>query len=424
MKKKSSLHLISAALVGHILEFFDFTMFMVFAVTIGESFFPTESKFAQVLLSLAVFAVGFLMRPIGGLYFGHIGDRYGRKQALTFSVMAMAAFTFGIALLPDYNSIGILAPVILVLLRLGQGFCVGGEGTGAAVFLLEHLDKLKPGFVGGIVNAGLISGILLAMLTGIILKTTFGENNDAWRYAFLIGGCVGVVGVYIRMTITETPVFSMMQKKQELSKLPIKEVLNGNKNNIIFAILYSGLFGVSGYLVVGFLNLFLTTILEYDPVLSLYFAAYGALTMVFMLPMFGMISDEIGYVKTMKVTCILVLLTSVPIFQLLSSNEISNVFAGVFCLSALSAAIHAPMYPLMMKMFSPSQRYSGIAFCMNIGIAIFGGTCSIICLWLIQQTNSLFAPAYYWSALSATTLFALMMRTRRSQGKENGAVQH
>ena len=151
MKNNSSLKVVLAAITGHALEFYDFTIYAVFALKIGELFFPNSSEFAQILSSLAVFAVGFVMRPVGGVVFGHIGDKYGRRRALIIAVSGMAIITFLVGLLPDYNSIGIAAPIMLVVFRLIQGLCVGGEGAGASIFVLEHMKGLKPGLVGGII---------------------------------------------------------------------------------------------------------------------------------------------------------------------------------------------------------------------------------------------------------------------------------
>lgn len=423
-KNSSTAHIISAALIGHILEFYDFTMYMVFAVKIGELFFPSDSAVAQTLSSLAVFAVGFLMRPIGGIYFGHIGDRYGRRKALTLSVIGMAFITFCMALLPSYNSIGILAPILLVIFRLGQGFCVGGEGTGAAIFVLEHLHKLKPGLVGGIVNSGLITGILLAMVTGIYLNNTYGVDSDAWRYAFMLGGVLGLIGVYIRLAVRETPIFEAVLKNKKTIEMPIKKVLSSNRKNVALAIIYSGLFGVSGYLIVGFLNIFFRTVMHNDPNISLQYAAFGSICMIIFLPTLGALSDLLGYTKTLVTSCIMVLLVSIPIFELLSGADEFNIYMGIFFLAALSSAIHAPLYPFMLRIFSPEQRYTGIAFCLNLGIAIFGGTCSMICLWLIQVTGSTFAPAYYWSIMSAATLMMILATRPRIVYSKDGAMQY
>jgi MHS family proline/betaine transporter-like MFS transporter len=424
MKRDSSFHLISAALAGHILEFYDFTMFMVFAVQLGALFFPNDSVIAQTLSSLAVFAVGFLMRPIGGIFFGHIGDTHGRKKALIISVLGMAACTFCIALLPTYHSLGILAPILLVLLRLGQGFCVGGESAGAAVFLLEHLKKFKPGLIGGIVNAGLITGILLAMATGLFLNKTFVGSNDTWRYAFALGGVLGIVGLYIRLAVNETPVFEEMRKKRKTVSLPIKKVLFTNRRNVLLAIIYGGFFGVSGYLIVGFLNVFFQTIMSYNSTASLEFAATATVMMIFFLPFFGWVSDKIGYSRTLIACCIAVLLVSIPIFELLATGLRPSIYVGLISLSALSSAIHAPLYPFMIKIFTPEQRYSGIAFCLNLGIAIFGGTCSMISLWLIGFTGDTFAPAYYWSTLSALTLLMLLATKPYLNEANDAAMQY
>lgn len=406
-KDRSALKIVLAAITGHALEFYDFTIYAVFAVKIGELFFPNSSEFAQILSSLAVFAVGFVMRPVGGVFFGHIGDKFGRKKALTISILGMASITFMVGLLPDYNSIGIAAPIILVVCRLLQGLCVGGEGAGASIFVLEHLQGIRPGLVGGIVNSALTLGILLAILVGMAMNSYFGVDSNAWRYAFMLGGVFGLGGLYLILSVSETPVFEQMKAKEQIVELPIREVFKTNLTGVILTIAVGGLTGASGYFVMTYLNVFFKTIMMYDANTALYYTALGNVCLIIFLPLMGALSDKLGYTRTIAFSCVIVLFTSLPIFQMLSNTDVNTIYLGIILLSALVAAIYAPLYPFMLKLFTPEQRYSGIACCLNVGIALFGGTCSIICLWLINKTSEPFAAAYYWNFVSAMFLIAL-----------------
>ncbi len=387
--------IVAAATIGHILEFYDFTVYAVFSVKIGQLFFPSDSPIVQLLLSLAVFAVGFFMRPIGGVVFGHIGDKHGRRSALTISVVIMAIATTLIGFMPDYNSIGILAPILLVICRLIQGLCVGGEGAGASIFILEHLHKIKPGLIGGIVNAALTLGILLAIFTGIALNNIFGVDSHAWRYAFMIGGALGIAGLYIRLKVNETPAFELLKSENKLVELPIIEVFKTNFKNVLLTVAVGGLTGTTGYAIMTFLNVFFHKVMEYDINTALYYSAFGNLSLVILLPLLGMFSDKVGYGKTIAYSCIAILLFSVPVYQMLASGEMLTTLVGITLLSTLVAANYAPLYPFMLNLFPAEQRYSGIACSLNIGIALFGGTSSMICIYLIEKTGLLYSAAFY-----------------------------
>lgn len=407
--KKNTVKIISAAIIGHILEFYDFTIYAVFAVKIGSLFFPNSSEFAQILSSLAVFAVGFFMRPVGGLVFGHIGDRYGRRKALTISVLGMACVTFAMGFMPDYAAIGIAAPILLVACRLLQGLCVGGEGAGASIFVLEHLHGIRPGLVGGIVNAALTAGILLAIFTGMFLNNYLGVDSNAWRFAFVLGGFLGIAGLYLRLTVAETPVFEKMQNEERILEAPIREVFRKNFKNAILTVAVGGLTGASGYLIMTYLNVFFKSIMAYDANTALYYAALGNFLLIIFLPIGGILADRIGYSRTILIGSLLIFFVSIPIFSMLASNNPFEIHLGIIGLAAIVGTIYAPLYPFMLAMFTPEQRYSGIACCLNIGIALMGGTCSMICLWLIEKTGQLYATAYYWNFVSAVFLVTLYL---------------
>ncbi len=406
-KKFGKFRIILPAIIGHILEFYDFTIYAVFAVELGQLFFPQSSSLSQLLSSLGVFSAGFIMRPIGGILFGHIGDKYGRKLALTISVTGMAVVTGMIGILPDFNKVGILAPFLLVLMRLLQGLCVGGEGTGASIFVLEHLHNIKPGLIGGIINSSLTLGILLAITTGLFLNNVCGKNEETWRYAFYLGSALGLAGLYLRLSVDETPAFKNVQKKIKAESMPIKEVFLHSGKNMILTIAAGGVTGVSGYLVMTFLGVFFKNIMNYDTETTLMYGILGNLALIIFLPLMGWISDHLGYALTICCSCVMVLIFSIPLFHLLSNSNPLVVYFAIIAISFISAGIYAPLYPYVLNLFLPEHRYSGIAFSLNIGIALFGGTSTVICISLIKCTDILFMPAVYW--VSVCSLFLLTM---------------
>jgi MHS family proline/betaine transporter-like MFS transporter len=411
---KSVRNILFAGLIGLVLEFYDFTIYAVFAEKLGALFFPNTSHMAQILSSLAVFAAGFFMRPIGGLLFGHIGDVYGRRIALIIAATGMALITASIGFLPTYYEIGILAPVLLVTFRLIQGVCVGGEGAGASIFVLEHLHHLKPGLIGGIANASLTLGILLAIFVGMMLNYVFGVASDAWRYAFMLGGVLGVIGLIFRLKVSETPVFDQIQQENKLAKLPIKNVVQQNWKSVILTIAVGGLTSASAYLVMTYLSVYLKTFKYMDPNTALLFSLFGNFLLIILLPVMGMISDKFGYDRFIAIGCCVICVAAVPIFMLISSDDVIQLIMGIVLLSTLIAWIYAPLYPFMLKLFSPEQRYSGIACFLNVGIAIFGGTCSMICIYLVQTTQIHYIPAVYWMFVAFIFLMTLKFIKRKN----------
>ncbi len=408
MKNISKKKIVIASMIGHILEFFDFTIYAVFALEIGNNFFPSTSSSASLISSLAILAVGFLMRPLGGALFGHIGDIKGRRFALTLSIIMMACATFCIGILPTYWDIGIMASILLVALRLVQGLCVGGEGAGASIFVLEHMTGFKHGLVGGIVNASLTIGILCAMLVGWLLHHFLPNDPNIWRYAFCFGGLLGAIGLYVRLNVDETPAFKMIAEKKKISHSPLLDVIKSNPKSIILTFIAGSVTGCSGYMVMTFIDIFYKAVMHIAPSTSLLYSIFGNICLAILLPISGTLSDRIGYSYTMLIGCMLSILSTVPIFIIMSLDNIACNFIGILLLAAIVSMIYAPLYPFVIHIFKPEHRYSGIAFSLNLGIALFGGTSSIICLKLVDYTGLLYAPALYMNCVSLLFIMTLL----------------
>ena len=392
--------IIAATIVGNALEYYDFTIFAVFSLTIGQLFFPSYDALAQTLLSLLVFAIGFLMRPLGSILFGHIGDKYGRKKALTLSIACMAIPTFLIGLLPGYETLGIYAPLLLVLLRLIQGTSIGGEGAGSAIFVLEHRQQKTQGLLASIVTASNILGAFVATLVGLI-AATFNLEPEAWRVAFMLGGCLGLFGVYLRLYAPETPAFeAVVQKNQRLS-LPFLKVLASNKKQILLCAALGGVSGAVAYVVLAYINIYCRKTLGLDPNTALLYATLGIGSFIVFLPLFGYCADRFGASLCLRIACSSIICLSIPAFMLMAHPHWAVLMAPVITLGALGALICAPAYPFMLKLFPTKQRYSGMAFSFNLGIALFGGTAPMVATFLSQKTSMMYAPSFYLVALAS-----------------------
>lgn len=388
-----------SSLVGNALEYYDFTIFAVFSVEIGRTFFSAEDDSLKMLLSLAVFAVGFLMRPLGAVLFGHIGDRLGRKKALTLSIACMAIPTLAIGFMPGYEALGVVAPFLLIMCRLIQGLSIGGEGAGSAIFILEHNPKLNAGYLGGVITSSNFIGAFFATLVGLGINSFFPENLS-WRYAFILGGALGFVGFYLRAQIPETPIFETLLRENKVLKFPLIKVLSENKEQIALSLSLGGMAGAFAYIILAFMNLFFQKTVGLSPTLSLAYATCGIGGFIVFLPLFGILSDKIGYKNSLLHACYGVLVFSVPLFFLMSIPEGNLNLLGLLMFAALTAWICSPAYPIMIQIFPPEQRYSGIAFGFNIGLALFGGTAPMISAYLTQITTLSYSPAFYLMGVS------------------------
>ncbi len=411
MKKRK---IVGPAIVGNIVEYYDFGLFAVYAHTIGALFFPTSDPFMQTLLAFGTFAVGFFMRPLGGVVFGYIGDKLGRKVSLTVSILGMAMCTFFIGVLPSYHHIGIAAPILLLMIRLFQGLCVGGEGAGVAIFILEHTEGYRPGFMGSLVMASNMVGTLLAVFVGIFINH-FCQTGDCWRYAFIFGGLTGLIGLYLRYQLNETPSF-VARKKNPMLKHPIIHAIQKQWPSMLVVMILGGVTSAVAYTIRGYLNIFFLEVMLYTSDEALYFTSFALFIMIVLLPLFGLLSDKIGNRKFLHTMCYLTILTIIPIYMLLANvhKDVVLVLMGLSGIAILAAGICAPAYSYAIKAFEVDLRFSGVAVSWNVGLALLGGTTPVISRYLSGKF-SIIAPAYY--LMTVAVLFIVISFLTRHRHK-------
>lgn len=384
-----------SAISGNVLEYYDFTVYAVFSLAIGRAFFPSDSRATEVLISLSVFAVGFVMRPIGGIIFGYIADKYGRRISLIISMLGMTIPTFTIGLIPDYNEIGLYAPVTLVIMRLLQGLCISGEGTGAAIFILEHYQNLRPGFTAGVVHASNIAGTLLATIIGLILSQVLPGLEFAWRFAFILGGLMGIVGFYFRLRVSETPIFEMLAEKKRTLKAPFFHVIRSSWRAMLITCVIGGAASSIVYIIKTYINIFHREVLGFDETTALMYVSYSAVIMMISMPLAGHISDYIGRFKMIIIAAISVVILVMPAFILISSTGFWQQIMGLSILSILGGSLAGTAYIFVISLFSAEERFTGVAFSYNLGVALFGGTSAAISRWLLEVTGVYYSPAFY-----------------------------
>lgn len=395
-----------SAISGNILEYYDFTVYAVFSLVIGKLFFPGQSELGQALSGLAVFAVGFLTRPIGGILFGYIGDTFGRRIALICSMGGMTFSTFSMGLIPSYDDIGIFAPITLVMMRLVQGLCISGEGTGAAIFVLEHYGNLRAGLVTGVVQGSNIFGSLIATSVGMMLIGSAYEEH-AWRIAFLLGGVMGMVGFYLRLRVSETPIFKQLSSQKKILKAPFIHVIKTAWRSMFLTFCIAGTAGSIVQLIKIYVNVFLQREMHFSSSNALLYTSYALFITMLSMALSGALSDYLGKLKMITFAALGMLFCSLPVFILLSSPIFWQQMVALTLLGMIAGGIAGNAYIFVISLFTPEERFTGVSFSYNLGVALFGGTTGLIATWLVNKTGLSYAPAFYIMATSSVFLLVL-----------------
>ncbi len=393
MKKNKKL--IFAAITGNALEYYDFTLYGFFAVYLSSFYFPAEDPLTSKIASFGAFAAGFLMRPIGALIFGHLGDRYGRKTALLISIFLMTLPTLTIGLLPTYAEIGFWAPLIIVLCRLMQGICTAGEYSGAIVLIAEFNERYKPGFACSLLPASsLIGAIIGTGLGAVCLIDTM--PAWAWRIPFIMGFIFGLLGLYLRVQLKESPAFTNLAKHHKISDSPVLDVLKYQRHNFLCSMGVGAAALAPFYVISVYINS-LTLQVGLSPAQSMLMNVGALLMWMIFIPFVGYFSDRIGLGKIMSYGSLLLMCVSVPVFFFVNYNvTLEKILLAQAILSFCGAFYVAPFGAfLATKVFPASHRYSGIALGVSCGEALFGGTSPLIAAGLVALTGASFAPGFY-----------------------------
>lgn len=395
---------LSLAALGGALEFYDFVIFVFFAVVIGNLFFPPEMPdWLRQFQTFGIFAAGYLARPLGGIIMAHFGDLLGRKRMFTLSIVLMALPTLLMGLLPTYASLGIAAPLLLLALRILQGAAIGGEVPGAWVFVSEHVPRRHIGYACGTLTAGLTAGILLGSLIATAINTGYSaaEIADwAWRIPFILGGGFGLMAMYLRRWLEETPVFAEMQANKALAEeMPLKTVLREHKPAVVVSMLLTWLLSAAIVVVILMTPTYLQKQFAIDAATALKANSLAIVALTFGCVLAGAIIDRIGSGITFIVGSLLLGLCSYNFYHQLDSSISSSVLYGWYALTGLSVGIVGAVPYVMVHAFPPVVRFTGLSFSYNLSYAIFGGlTPMLVTLWMKADP---LAPSHYVSSLCA-----------------------
>ena len=392
---------LSLAALGGALEFYDFIIFVFFAAVIGELFFPPDiPEWLRQVQTFAIFAAGYLARPLGGIIMAHFGDKVGRKKMFSLSILLMALPTLAMGALPTYASIGIAAPLLMLLMRVLQGAAIGGEVPGAWVFVAEHVPEKRIGFACGTLTAGLTAGILLGSLVATVLNTTLSPaaiRDHGWRIPFFLGGVFGLLAMYLRRWLHETPVFKQMQQRKALAeKMPLQTILASHKRGIVISMLLTWLLSACIVVVILMAPTLMQKQHGIPAALSLQANSFATIMLLLGCVIAGWLVDRFGAARSLMVGSLLLAIGSWNFFhQLGSTPEMLFVWYG---LAGLSVGVVGVVPFVMVRAFPAAVRFTGISFSYNVAYAIFGGLTPISVTLMMSLTPM--APAWYVLALA------------------------
>ncbi|WP_169747999.1 MFS transporter [Pseudonocardia acaciae] len=404
-------HAVVAAAIGNVVEWFDFALYSYLATTIGKVFFPRESSTAQLLSTFAVLAASFVFRPLGGIVLGSLGDRIGRRAVLSTTILLMTGSTFCVGLIPSYSSIGIGAPLLLVLLRMVQGFSTGGEYGSAATFIAEYAPARRRGMLSSLLEVGSLCafGAGAAAATLITLLVEPHQLVDwAWRLPFFVAAPLGIVAVYLRLRLDDTPVFKQAQESGATSGTPLRDAVRRDWRAMLdlvgIVILYNGAF----YTILTYLPTYLSNRLGISESTALSLSALGMLGMAVVVPFLGALSDRIGRKPVMIASCALFITSSYLAFRLLERATPLSIAGGIVLLALPLAALQGIVAATLPALFPTQVRCGAFSLGYNVSTALFGGTAPLVMQFLITTTGSNSVPAYYLMAAAAIALVPIL----------------
>jgi MFS family permease len=389
------------AALGGALEFYDFIIFVFFATAISQLFFPPDMPdWLRQVQTYGIFAAGYLARPLGGIIMAHFGDLFGRKRMFMLSILLMAVPTLLIGLLPTYAVIGIWAPLLLLALRVMQGAAIGGEVPGAWVFVAEHVPQRHVGFACGTLTAGLTGGILLGSLVAMAVNQLYAPAEllaEGWRIPFIIGGVFGLVSVWLRGYLHETPVFKEMQARKQLAdELPLKTVVRDHRPAIVLTMLMTWLLSAAVVVMILMTPTLVQKLFAIPASTALKANSIATLSLSIGCILFGALADRFGAGRVLAIGCVGLGATSWLLYQQLSLSA-QNIYA-LYALCGFFVGVIGVVPSAAVMSFPPVVRFSGLSFSYNVAYAVFGGLTPVMVSLLLPLDK--LAPAHYVMALS------------------------
>ncbi|HET7395975.1 MAG TPA: MFS transporter [Gammaproteobacteria bacterium] len=425
IKKATLRRAIAAAALGNCMEWFDFGVYGYLAVTIGRIFFPSHNPTTELLAAFGGFAVAFVIRPFGGIFFGPLGDRIGRQRVLAITIILMAASTFMIGVLPSYAQIGIWAPILLMLARLVQGFSTGGEYGGAATFMAEYAPDDQRGYLCSWLEFGTLGGFSLGAI--LVTLVTFGLTPEAmnawgWRIPFLCAGPLGMIGLYLRLKLEETPDFQGLQEAGEVADSPLREALATEWRQLLKCVGIVILLNVADYTFLTYMPSYLNTALGIGEQRGRVILIGIMLAMMLVITPIGALSDRIGRKPILVASALGFIVLGWPAFWLMSQGSLFLVTLGLAIPGLLLVMLLGTLPATLPAMFSTRTRYGGFAVSYNISTSLFGGTAPLAITWLVVMTGNDYMPAFYLIAAGVIAFIPILALRETARRRLRGSV--
>ncbi|WP_460109388.1 glycine betaine/L-proline transporter ProP [Streptomyces sp. YKOK-J1] len=411
-----------AAALGNAMEWYDFGIYSYLASTIGEVFFPSASGTAQLLSSFATFAVAFLVRPLGGMVFGPLGDKLGRKRILAATMIMMAVGTFAIGLIPSHAAIGLWAPALLILFRLVQGFSTGGEYGGASTFIAEYAPDKRRGYFGSFLEFGTLAGYvgasgLVVVLTGLLSDDQM--LNWGWRIPFLVAAPLGLIGLYLRLRLDETPAFQKLEGGQvkaseaadavETSAAgDLGKIFTRHWRPLVLCLALVAAYNITDYMLLSYMPTYLSDELGYGTDHGLLILLVVMVLQMCVINQVGRLSDRFGRKPLLMTGMLGFLLLSVPSFLLIRQGGIVLITLGLVLMGLSLVAMLGTMSAALPAIFPTHVRYGSLAVSYNISTSLFGGTTPLVITALIGVFGTNLMPAYYATAAALVGVVAVL----------------
>jgi len=416
LSKKAVIKSILSSSIGNVLEWYEYTLYAYFATVISSLFFPVTNPYVSMMMTFATFAVGLAARPIGGIIFGYIGDKYSRKKMLTLTVLLMSIPTICIGLLPTYEQIGIMAPIILILLRILQGVALGGEFGASCVYLFESVPKEKRGFFGCMALTGVGTGLVLSSCTIFIVESLATKETIyafAWRIPFFISVLGAIIGFYMRRTLLETEDFIFAKQNSELISNPFMEMLKNHKFTLfkLFSIFITT--QISFFIVFIFGKTMMINFLNYYHHVAGKFNLFTVMSYTFATVFFGYLSDQINKRYIIILGTIGLLLASYPFILSLKNGVASSILLFSILMGILIGMTEGTLNPLTAESFPTNIRATSVAFCWNFTSVVFGGVAPIMSMWLIENFGGVDTVAYYLMIACSITIIVTLYTLKR-----------
>lgn len=399
-----------AAGVGSTIEYFDYTIYAIQAVTLAAVFFPSEDPIAGLLSTLAVFAASFLLRPLGGIIIGNIGDRVGRKAQLTIAIIGMGIATLGMGILPTFAAIGIAAPILLATLRCVQALAAGGEAGGAAAYVVEYAPEGRRGLYASSVQIGVVAGTAFATLTLIIVRAIVPAEamlEWGWRIPFIISAIMTVAAWLYRRTLEESPDFQRMAEKKQVAKVPFFELIRHDWAGVLKMAIANLISFSSYYIVFTFMATYFGLTGTIDPVSASFAILTTQIISAATMPLYGRLSDSVGRRPVMIGSCIAFIVASYPLFLWIGTGIVPAII-GLLLLGQLVSAFMACMASAYTELFPPQVRASGFSLGFNLAAILGGGIAPYVATWLMGFTENNASPAFFLIFTAVLSLVAVL----------------